>query len=128
MRKERQKNSMIGKNRPILGLHEYVEFITDHKTEKFLAKIDTGAARSSVDYDIVEKLKLGPHFKKVKVKSALGHQERPVIKARIKIKGIIVDTTFSISRRHHLKRKVLIGVNTLKEINALVDSTKDIEE
>ncbi len=121
-----QKNLALNE-RPILGLHEYVEFIGKNKTKIYLAKIDTGAARSSVDLDIVEELNLGPHFKKVKVKSALGHQERPVIKAKIRINGIEVETTFSVSKRHHLKRKVLIGVNTLKKINALVDPKKDIK-
>ncbi len=73
------------------------------------AKIDTGAYSCSIDKRLAEKINLGPIIRIKKVKSAHGEEYREMVKARIKTKGITKNTQLTISNRHGLRNKVLIG-------------------
>ncbi len=79
-----------------------------------LAKIDTGASKSSIDLDLAIKLKLGSILKKHTIISSHGKSIRPVIKAKLEIRGRTINAFFNIVSRSTLRYKVLIGKNILK--------------
>ena len=56
--------------RIVLGLTEKVVIIGQKKQKTVMARIDTGATKSSIDVSIAAELKLGPVISKKLVKSA----------------------------------------------------------
>ena len=114
--KRKTVNGMI-----IIGLTESVTLIPKQgKEEHVIAKIDTGATKSSIDMSLAKKLKLGPVITSKLVKSAHGNQLRPIIEAVIEIAGRKMKSEFTLADRAHMRYRVLIGVNLL-ENGFLVD-------
>ena len=108
----------------IVGLTEKVKIETKEGKKKIImAKIDTGASKSSLDLNLASQLKLGPVIKSKIVKSAHGNRLRPVIMASIELAGKKIKTQFTLADRRHLRYQVLIGVNVLKK-GFLVDPSK----
>ncbi|MBU0615114.1 MAG: RimK/LysX family protein [Nanoarchaeota archaeon] len=114
--------SVTFKDRTVVGLTENIIIIGGVKT-KTIARIDSGATKSSIDSLFASELKLGPVLETKMVKSASGNKMRPVIEAKIKIKGKEIQARFTLADRSHMKFKVLIGQNILKE-NFLIDPMK----
>jgi hypothetical protein len=134
-------------SKEVIGLIENTEFfsLTDYsRLVKMKAKVDTGATRSSIDYSFAKKLGLigskddflsaTEYFKKTNVRrkrnisfrkvwSAIGFDIRPVIYARLLIRGKIYKASFTISDRSKMKYKVLLGQNILKK-GFLIDPNK----
>ena len=110
--------------RIIVGLTEKIRLTSkDGKIEEIVAKVDTGATKSSIDTRLADKLTLGPIVKTKVVKSAHGNQLRPVIEAEIQLADKKMKSEFTLADRTHMKYKVLIGINIL-ENGFLVDPTK----
>ncbi len=112
-------DSMVGKsvtfkNRTVLGLVEKVNILAK-SNKQLMARIDTGATKGSIDSHLVAKLKLGPIIKTKMVKSASGSKLRPVIEAKVRLKGKQITAEFTVADRSHLKYKILIGQNILKK-------------
>ena len=108
----------------MIGLTENIELVSNKGGNKqVVAKIDTGATRSSIDIRFASKLNLGPVIKSKMVKSASGNKLRPVIEAEIIIAGKKIKSEFTLADRRHMKYSVLIGVNVLKN-GFLVDPSK----
>ncbi|MBW3002769.1 RimK/LysX family protein [Candidatus Woesearchaeota archaeon] len=81
-----------------------------------IARVDTGAARNSIDDKLAKKLGIKKVIKHKVVKSAHGVKKRPIVKAKLKIAGKTLDNmTFTLADRKHMKYDVLVGRNTLKE-------------
>ena len=112
------------KGKTIVGEVENVSFFVDNsKKEKFEARIDSGAASSSIDAKIVADLKLGPVLSVKKVRNAHGETLRPVVEATILLKRKKMKAIFTVADRSRMKYKVLIGRNILKE-GFLIDVNK----
>ncbi|MBD3303510.1 hypothetical protein GF343_00025 [Candidatus Woesearchaeota archaeon] len=80
------------------------------------ARVDTGAARNSIDKNLAKKLGLNKIIKHKVIKSAHGVKKRPIVKTKLKIAGKTLNNmTFTLADRKHMKYDVLIGRNTLKE-------------
>lgn len=109
----------------IVGLTEKVTLIssTGKKKKRVIARIDTGATKSSIDARLAAELSLGPVIKTKLVKSASGSKLRPVIKAKIKIVDKTINSEFTIADRSHMKYRVLVGQNILKS-GFLIDPSK----
>jgi len=101
-------------DRIIIGLVEEVQVNGADTDERILARIDTGATKSSIDYKLASKLKLGPVIESRLVRSAHGSKLRPVIEATIIIRGKRLKSKFTLADREHMKYKVLIGQNILR--------------
>mgnify|MGYP006290726219 CR=1 FL=1 len=101
------------KGRSVVGIIEKVYFKDDGK-EGILAKIDTGATKSSIDIKLAGKLKLGPVIRSKVVKSAHGSKLRPIVEAQITLEGKNMKTELSLADRSHMKYQVLIGQDILK--------------
>ncbi|MCH8067574.1 MAG: ATP-dependent zinc protease [Nanoarchaeota archaeon] len=108
----------------IVGLTENIELRSNNGNKKqVMAKVDTGATRSSIDIKLASKLNLGPVIKSKMVKSASGTRLRPIIEAEIIIAGKKIRSEFTLADRTHMMYEVLIGVNVLKH-EFLVDPSK----
>lgn len=103
----------------IIGLTEPIEICG----ENHLAKIDTGASRSSIDKKLAQKLKLFDILKHKEVKSANGSSIRKVVRAKIKIGSRIISTTLNLADRQELKYDLILGKNFLKR-GFWIDTTK----
>ena len=104
---------------PVLGIIEEVEIKNkEGKKVKVLAKIDSGASRSSIDEELAKNLGLFEKNKIVsfkKYKSSLGtHQERPLIPITFFLRGRKIETLVNVSNRSHLQTKFLVGVPDLR--------------
>lgn len=96
-----------------LKLWEKVKLVSSEgKKIEILAKIDTGAWRSSIDKNLAESLGL---LKKSNilwtkpVKGSMGKEVRPVIAVRFYLAGRRISTIASIANREGLKAKMIIG-------------------
>ena len=111
MEKHKKVNGKI-----IVGLTEKIGLVSNNGSNKVtVAKIDTGATRSSIDIKLASKLNLGPVIKSKIIKSVHGHKLRPVIEANILLAGKKMKAEFTLADRSHMKYSVLIGVNILKQ-------------
>ena len=98
----------------VVGLIERVSI----DRREYLARVDTGAERSSICKSVVEKMANGkkiPIIKRVSLRTSTGTQERPVIKVSIKVRDRRLLATFNVTDRHNMTYKVLIGQNILKK-------------
>ncbi len=111
-------------DRTVVGLTEKVIVFGTNKSKKVIARIDTGATKSSIDLGLAEQLGLEAEQKRILVKSAHGSRFRPVIKESLKIAGNRFRASFTIADRTSMKYKVLIGQNILRLGEFLVDPLK----
>ena len=110
----------------VVGLVERVT-IVGKKKNTFIARIDTGATKSSIDTQLAGDLGLGPIISSRLVKSVHGNSVRPVIEAAVTLAGKQVKAEFSLANRSHMKYPVLIGQNILKE-GFLIDPSHPLPE
>jgi hypothetical protein len=106
-----------------IGLKEHVIIFGKAKQRKVLARIDTGASKSSMDMALAKQLKLGPILRYRTVKSAHGVAKRALIMARIKLAGRMFKIFFTLADRAHMKYSVLIGRNLLRQ-GFIIDPSK----
>ena len=100
---------------------EYVTVYAGRRRLKVLARIDTGASKSSIDRTLAGDLGVGPAFKHAYIKSASGRSVRPVVKTSVLLHGILINAEFNVAKRDHLKYKLLIGQNVLRKGKFLID-------
>jgi hypothetical protein len=112
--------------RTIVGLTEKVIIKGEHETKELIARIDTGATKSSIDLALADKLGLGPVVDSKLIKSAHGVKLRPVVQAEVILGGKTILARFTLADRNHMKYDVLIGQNILKK-NFLVDPGLSVE-
>jgi len=92
--------------------------LSKKKRQEVPAKIDTGAFGTSIDRELA--CDLGLLQKKnvlweKKYKSSLGEQTRTVVKLVFWLRGKKVSTRASLTNRHGLRRKLLIGRRDLRD-------------
>ncbi|MBI2138306.1 ATP-dependent zinc protease [Candidatus Woesearchaeota archaeon] len=110
--------------RTLIGLLEPVTIQGgDGKQRIIMAKIDTGASKSSLDENLTKQLGLGPVLKSRLIKSAHGSKFRPIIEVDIEIAKKALRAEFTIVDRSHMAYQVLIGQNILKH-GFLIDPVK----
>ena len=115
------------KGKTILGLIEEVTLHTAKGDTKILARIDTGAEKSSIDLRLASELRLGPIVESKIIKSANGAKLRPVIEIEIDVCGTLVKEKFTMADRGHMKYRILIGQNILKK-GFIIDPCKNEED
>ena len=114
-------NHLMSNKKNVIGLIQNVVVHGTNTKKKVQAKVDTGATRSSIDINLAAELQLGPIIKSKKVKSAHGNTRRPVVVANVTVHGKLLKTEFTLADREHMKYRVLVGQNTLKEGKFLID-------
>ncbi|MCK4670081.1 MAG: ATP-dependent zinc protease [Nanoarchaeota archaeon] len=106
----------------ILGLTEKITIFAGDAEKTAIARIDTGASKSSIDRELAAKLGLDKVLKTTKIRSVSGGtKERLVVKIKVKIKDQIVSGYFTLADRHEMLYRVLIGRNILRKEDFLID-------
>ena len=113
--------------RDIVGIVEEIE-VRGRETVKSMAVFDTAARMTSVDVRLAARAQLGPIVRTTKISnpSLKGQIRRPVVEARIRIKGRLFDTLVNIQDREHMAFPVIIGRNIITG-NFMVDAKKNLE-
>lgn len=114
----------IMEEKVVIGLVEDVILKHNKIGEPVIARIDTGATKSSMDLALASKLKLGPVVATKLIKSASGQHIRPIIEATVEIAGKEIREKFTLADRSHMKYSILIGQNILKR-GFLIDPNKE---
>lgn len=110
--------------RTILGIEEEVQILDNSGLKHpVLAKVDTGAYRTTIDESLAKKLGLHlPVLDHKEVWGALGHQVRPLIALQLDLKGRPIKTAAFLADRQHMNYDIIIGCRDLKGF--LVDPHK----
>ena len=112
------------KNKIVIGLVETISIKGKSYMKNVLAKIDSGATKSSLDKSLAEMLDVGPIIKSKLVKSAHGNKIRPVVEVEIVLANKSIKAEFTLADRNHMKYPALIGQNVLKK-GFLIDPNKN---
>ncbi|MFH0870695.1 MAG: RimK/LysX family protein [archaeon] len=121
-----QSSSQSTDGKTIVGLTEFVVVKGALESKDLIARIDTGATKSSIDLMLASKLGLGPVVDSKLIKSAYGIRLRPVVQADIMIAGRMIRAKFTLADRLHMRFPVLIGQNILKK-GFLVDPSRRVD-
>lgn len=110
--------------RAVLGIEEPITvFAATGEAHPVLAKIDTGAWRTTLDSALAEQWKLHhPIIDQSHVRGALGHDTRPIVEIALKLHGRLIKTNASLADRGMMKYDMIIGRRDLKGF--LVDPSK----
>lgn len=103
----------------VVGVFETVR-LKPHKGKRVevRAKLDTGAFRSSIDEELATELGLlsQEHVLWERTfRSALGKERRKIIEVDMKLKGVRFKAQASVTNRHGLRTKMILGRKDLKE-------------
>ncbi len=111
------------KDKIVIGLTEKIDVLggKGHKVVK--ARIDTGASISSIDKNFAQSLGVGPVTGFTLIKQAHGKSQRAIVKLHMKICGKEFKHRCSLADRSHMRYKLLIGRNILKN-GFLIDPSK----
>ena len=105
----------------VLGLYEHVTI----KKRKVLARIDSGAVKSSIDLDLAKELKLGPVIGTKEIKNVHGSSVRKFIEQEVCLCSKKIKSIFTLQNRQKMKFKLLIGQNILTK-GFVIDPNKKI--
>lgn len=111
-----------------LSVFEPVTIYSKSEKKIYQAKIDSGAFRSSVDWNIASDLNLELLPKKIWIEAANGKQQRPAVKLDFVLANKRIKTIGTVTDRKHMQYPVIIGRKDLKGfiINpALANDPKD---
>jgi len=93
----------------------------DGTTVETVARVDTGASSSAIDRQLAEDLGLDlVNAPRVRVRSSLGVEERPVVGVAIQVAGEARAARVSVSDRSSLHEKVLLGREQLRGFRVAV--------
>ncbi len=98
----------------VIGVTEKIILYGPKGKKEVIAKIDTGATKSSIDEKLANQIGFTDIVGRALVKTAHGNKRRPVVKEILKIKGRVMHVKFTLADRKDLKYNVLIGMNVLK--------------
>jgi len=115
------------KDKTVLGLTEEITLHGPEGDRTIIARIDSGAVKSSVDLQLASEMRLGPIVASKVVKSANGRKLRPIIETEINLCGKRVKEHFTMADRSHMKYQMLIGQNILKQ-GFIIDPCKYEED
>jgi len=117
--------------RATIGLVEYVDIRGTHGNRRVLAKIDTGASRTTVDTALAAEVGLGPVVDAVKIRAPMGNgmETRPLVEATIRLSERTYDIPVGIVDRGDMKYPAIVGMDILGQGDFLIDVTrKAVEE
>ena len=120
---EEEENSLI-----ILDAVEQVTFMKGDETKIYLAKLDTGAYRTSLDHKMVKELGLEILDRQIMIKSASGVGSRPAVKIKFTLHGKEIVSTATVVDRSHLKYPLIVGRKDLKGFLINPALPKDMED
>lgn len=115
----------------VLTVAQPIKIVTDNKTQKIEAKLDTGALRSSIDEKLARELGLKKNNREVFVKSASGQSTRNMVDITFILAGKKIKTAASVINRNGLEFPMIVGRRDLKDFlikPILREHVPDIDE
>lgn len=121
-------HTVVARHRPqgrrtAIGVVEEIVLRGSRGDIKVLAKIDTGAARTSLDTDLAARAGLGPVLDRVRIRAAAADEpeERDVVAAKVVIAGREFDVAVAITDRKDMRYHMIVGMDILRDSGFLVD-------
>lgn len=113
---------VTGPSSIVLGERELVRITgPGGKTVEAVARVDTGASRSSLDKELAEDLGLDlENAEKITVSSSLGTEERPVVTVGLQVAGRATAARVSVTDRSDRSTQVLLGRSDLEGVQVAV--------
>ena len=116
------------KGRIILGLTEHVFILGKQEhgealKKSCIARIDTGAKRSSIDIHLAKSLGIIPSKQKAVIRSATGRTIRPLASVSIILKDKKYTSKFTLIDRTPMSYQCLIGTDILEK-DFIIDPRK----
>jgi hypothetical protein len=115
--------------RNVIGVIEPVTVRGRSGEVKVLAKIDTGASRTTVDTELAARVGLGPVLDTVRIRAPSSDfpETRALVDADIVIAGREFDVPAAITDRKDMRYHVIIGMDILRDAGFLVDPKRDLD-
>ncbi len=111
--------------RKVIGVNEPIEILDEHRQRhSIMAKIDTGAYRTTICQSLANDLGLTHIIGTKKVRGSLGSQERPIINLNFVLDKRLVSSEAFVADRKEMKYDIIIGRRDLKRF--LVDPAKNV--
>ncbi len=111
--------------RKVIGVNEPIEILDEYRgRHPIMAKIDTGAYRTTICKNIAQDLGIMKIIGTKKVRSALGAEERPIINLNFVLDKRLVSSEAFVAERKEMKYDIIIGRRDLKRF--LVDPAKNV--
>jgi alpha-L-glutamate ligase-like protein len=111
--------------RKVIGINETIEILDSEKNKNLtMAKIDTGAYRTTICSSLAKELEIDNPIGFKKVKGVLGAEERPIINLSFFLDKRLVNTEAFIADRTEMKYDIIVGRKDLKRF--LVDPAKNV--
>lgn len=90
------------------------------------AKVDTGAARTTLDTDLAKRLSLGPVLRHVRTRAAAADhpEKREVVSAEIVIAGETFAVQVAVTDRQDMKYHMIVGMDVLARSRFLISPRK----
>lgn len=103
---------------------------TDGATTTVQAKSDTGAARTSVGFDLAARLNAGPIVGTTRVKSGGGapSKGRPLVELEVQVADEWRSVEATLADRSRMSHELLLGRDALAGLQVVVEDTTDGEE
>lgn len=125
---EYEEEEIFGKK--VLGIIEEIEIPYKEikkgkeieKRLKKLAKIDTGAYRTAICYQLAKKIGIESIIEQRMIRSSLGEEIRSIVPFTFYLKGEKIETEVFLADRSQMKYDIIIGRRDLKKF--LVDPSK----
>jgi hypothetical protein len=107
----------------VIGVIEEVKVRGPGGEIQVRAKIDTGAARTSLDTDLAKRLGLGPVLGQVRIRAAAAErpERRDVVAATLEIAGRSFDVRVAVTDRKDMQYHMIVGMDILSVSGFLVN-------
>jgi hypothetical protein len=116
----------VEKEGATIGVVEEVIVVGPKGRVAILARIDTGAARTTLDTDLVARAGLGPVMDRVRIRASAADepQVREVVPAKIIIAGREFDVAVAVTDRKDMRYHMIVGMDILRDSGFLVDPSR----
>jgi alpha-L-glutamate ligase-like protein len=111
--------------RKVIGINEPIEILDKERNKhSTMAKIDTGAYRTTICFSLAKELGIDEVIGYKKVRGALGAEERPIINLSFYLDKRLVTSEAFMADRSEMKYDIIVGRRDLKRF--LVDPAKNV--
>jgi hypothetical protein len=109
-----------------IGVVEEVTVVGPKGRVEILARIDTGAARTTLDTDLVARAGLGPVMDRVRIRASAADEpeERDVVPAKIVIAGREFDVPVAVTDRKDMRYHMIVGMDILRDSGFFIDPSQ----
>lgn len=117
--------SMPRKKKKVIGLVERIRISGSKGKREILAKVDTGASRTTISTSIAAEVGVGPITDLVKIKASQAKETRPLAEATLELAGESFKLSVGVAGREEMRYSAIIGRDILQSGKFLIDPEKE---